>query len=236
MSTYEGELHYNRPPSHPRPTSLTSTSLYIVEHNVPKDQPTSQPPRRPDLSTFFSALEHVDTSGSRAPQNQHALPHPVDVSAAFRTLANSFAMMQQQPDGTTTTTDPPVPESSQPNSQNELLGRLVEELLASAEDPPREVEGVSDDFLAGLDRVAKTKLKAGDTCPICSNGFLEDKYPLVVRLPCAGSHVFDLECIAPWLKLNPTCPLDRQVLVKKREEKKVVVDDDEEDEGDMMYA
>ncbi|KAI9690911.1 MAG: hypothetical protein M1822_008531 [Bathelium mastoideum] len=206
-------------------------STYEVEHNVPKDSSSSQPPpRRPDLSTFFSALEHVDTSGARAPQNQHALPHPVDVAAAFRTLANSFAAMQSP--SPSSTTDHSFSESS----QHELLARLVQELVARADDPPREVEGVSDEFLAGLDRVPRGRLKRDETCPICANGFLEDEYPLVVRLPCRGGHIFDLECVGPWLKLNPSCPLDREVLVKKKEEKKVVVDDDEEDEGDMMYA
>lgn len=126
-------------------------------------------------------------------------------------------------------------ETDRQDSQAELLGRLVQELLASADDPPKEVEGVSDEYLAGLDRVPKARLKPGDTCPICGNGFLEEKYPLVVRLPCKGSHVYDLECITPWLKLNPTCPLDREVLVKKKVEK-VAVDEDEEDDGDMMYA
>ena len=43
-----------------------------------------------------------------------------------------------------------------------------------------------------------------------------DKYPLVVRLPCHDTHVFDLECISPWLKVHTTCPLDRtDLLVKK---------------------
>ncbi|KAI9696499.1 MAG: hypothetical protein M1820_008127 [Bogoriella megaspora] len=198
-------------------------STYEVEHNVPTDKPTASTPRRPDLSTFFSTLEHVDTSGSRAPSNSNAVPHPVDISAAFRTLANTFAMM--------------APSGAQAQEgNNELIERLVSELMASAEDPPKEVEGVSDEFLAQLERIPKGKLKKSEVCPICSNPFLDDQYPLVVRLPCHKDHVFDLECITPWLKLNPTCPLDRQVLVKKKEEKKVVVDDDEEDEGDMMYA
>jgi hypothetical protein len=51
-------------------------------------------------------------------------------------------------------------------------------------------------------------------------------------LPCHKDHIFDLECITPWLKLNPTCPLDRQVLLKKKVAP-VVVDDDEEDYDDM---
>jgi hypothetical protein len=62
---------------------------------------------------------------------------------------------------------------------------------------------------------------------------LEDKYPLVVRLPCHKTHVFDLECIEPWLRLHSTCPLDRKVLVKKKEVKKK---EEMPEELDDMYA
>lgn len=63
---------------------------------------------------------------------------------------------------------------------------------------------------------------------------MTDSHPLVVRLPCHKDHLFDLECIQPWLKLNPTCPLDRQSLVKKKEV--VKKGEDDEPEFDDMYA
>lgn len=56
---------------------------------------------------------------------------------------------------------------------NELLGSLVESLMQSAEHPPTEVQSVSDEFLDGLERVPKSKLKEEMSCPICSNPFLE---------------------------------------------------------------
>lgn len=82
----------------------------------------------------------------------------------------------------------------------------------------------------------KAKLKKGDSCPICSIPFLDDKYPLVVQLPCHKDHLFDLECIRPWLKLNTTCPLDRVDLHKKKEPPKPPPQDDDEGEWDDMYA
>ena len=86
-----------------------------------------------------------------------------------------------------------------------------------------------------LDRVSKKSLKPDDACPICAIPFLDDKYPLVVRLPCNKSHMFDLECIQPWLKLNTTCPLDRKDLSKKKETpKSAPQDEDEEDNGGMF--
>ncbi len=62
-----------------------------------------------------------------------------------------------------------------------------------------------------------------------------DKYPLVVRLPCHKDHRFDLECIRPWLKLNPTCPLDRKELLKKPKPQPSTQQDDD-GEWDDMYA
>lgn len=63
---------------------------------------------------------------------------------------------------------------------------------------------------------------------------MADSHPLVVRLPCHKDHLFDLECIQPWLKLNPTCPLDRQELLRKKVVPPPVQDDDEEEYDDMF--
>ena len=97
------------------------------------------------------------------------------------------------------------------------------------------MDGVPDEFLDTLDRVPKSKLKAEDECPICGERFLDDQFPLVVRLGCRGKHVFDLECIAPWLKIRSTCPMDREGLVKKREVV-VCVEEEEEEEFDENYG
>lgn len=77
--------------------------------------------------------------------------------------------------------------------------------------------------------------KSDDSCPICAERFADDEYPLVVELPCHKTHRFDLECVAPWLRLHGTCPLDRKELLKKKEVVKTV-DDDEEEEWDTLYA
>jgi len=61
------------------------------------------------------------------------------------------------------------------DSTDDLLTTLVESLMRSADDPPREIEGVPDSFLDELERVPKAKLKQSDCCPICGNSFLEGK-------------------------------------------------------------
>ncbi|EOA91712.1 hypothetical protein ACJQWK_04215 [Exserohilum turcicum] len=198
-------------------------SGYEVEHNIStKDDKPQRPPRRPDLSTFFSQLELVDTSDPRSHTNVHALPQPENMAAAFRLLANAFETMRGRP-------------ADENNSEGDLLASMIEVLRENADDPPTELKGVPDSFLDELERVPKETLKPSDTCPICVNPFLDDKYPLVVQLPCHEDHRFDLDCIGPWLKLNATCPLDRKELLKKKKPPPPPADDDEE-EYDDMYA
>jgi hypothetical protein len=91
-----------------------------------------------------------------------------------------------------------------------------------------------------LERVPKASLNASQICPICNNPFLEDEYPLVVQLPCHPTHLFDLECVRPWLRLRGTCPLDRTDFAKqlrdKAEERKKLTEQDDEEEWDSMYG
>ncbi|KAK3711450.1 hypothetical protein LTR37_009629 [Vermiconidia calcicola] len=150
---------------------------------------------------------------------------PRDISAAFRNLANAFEMMRGGDEAS----------NSGQGGVDHLLGNLVQSLIESAEHPPSEVQGVSDEFIEQLERVPKKSLREDMSCPICSNPFLEDSHPLVVRLPCHKDHIFDLECIQPWLKLNPTCPLDRQTLVKKKAPPPPK-DEEEDGEYDDMFA
>lgn len=100
-----------------------------------------------------------------------------------------------------------------------------------------------------LDRVPRSALKSSQSCPICSNAFLDDPYPLVVRLPCHPTHIFDMECIRPWLRLRGTCPLDRTDFGKKQRERELerrkqlekrrtaqAAAEEEDEEWDGMYG
>ncbi|KAL9033128.1 MAG: hypothetical protein Q9214_007656 [Letrouitia sp. 1 TL-2023] len=193
---------------------------YEVEHNVPKpnSQPSRQHVRRPDLSTFFANFELVNTSHT---QNANATPMPGDMRAVSITLADAFRVMRRDGGGT-------------------LLNQMIEILDADAEMPPKTVAGVSDAYLDELERVDKKSLKKTDVCPICSNPFLDglgtDEYPLVVCLPCHKDHWFDLECIAPWLKLHATCPLDRKNLLEKKQPPPPPPKEEDDGEYDEMFA
>lgn len=99
----------------------------------------------------------------------------------------------------------------------------------------KKIEGVPQSYLDELERVDRRALKKGMQCPICAVDFLDDEYPLVVRLPCHRDHWFDLECIGPWLMMKSTCPLDRKDLLAKKEVPKPTMEEEEEDYDDY-YA
>ncbi|KAB8073856.1 hypothetical protein BDV29DRAFT_131743 [Aspergillus leporis] len=206
-------------------------STYEVEHNTtdPSTTNTTTPRRRPDLSTFFATLSEISSDEART--RQHAVPVPRDVSAAFYSLAEAFEWMRREGGHT---------EATEGGESDDLLTQMIQNLLQEAETPPKEVEGVSEEFCDVLDRVPRSSLKKGQTCPICNNEFLEDQYSLVVRLPCHPTHLFDMECVRPWLRLRGTCPLDRTDFAKQEREKaearrKKPVEDEEE-EWDGMYG
>ncbi|KAK9476822.1 hypothetical protein V1514DRAFT_335769 [Lipomyces japonicus] len=111
-----------------------------------------------------------------------------------------------------------------------LLEQLSRQLLDDAIHLPSDPNGVNQQFLDSLERISKKKLKADDNCAICNTAYLDDAYPLVVRLPCNRLHHFDLECIAPWLKLHATCPLCRKDLLEKKKIEVVVNDEEEYDD------
>lgn len=118
-----------------------------------------------------------------------------------------------------------------------LLNSLTQDLEGMIHSPPEKVEGVSQSYLDELERVSKKQFKKDDSCPICSENFLDDPYPLVVQLPCHPTHRFDLECVGPWLRVNGTCPLDRKNLVKKKEVVKAKKENgDDEEIYDDLYA
>ncbi|GAB1315783.1 hypothetical protein MFIFM68171_05993 [Madurella fahalii] len=203
---------------------------YEVEHNIKPTPSTSRRRRQIDMSTFTAHLHTISPESSTSPDrpsshhnNPHAVPSPTDTSALFRLIQDQM--------GTLATTAPT-------ESNRTFLQSLVEALELDVARPPRQIEGVSQEYLDGLDRVPKKTLKEDDTCPICAERYLDDDYPLVVELPCHGSHRFDLECVGPWLRAKGTCPLCRKELGKRKEVVPAAGEEGEEEEDDMdgLYA
>lgn len=197
------------------------------------------------MSSFTSQLHQItNESSSSAPgahtqtqeqhNNPHALPTPTDLVGLFRLVQDQFSTLAvDSPDAT----------------NRDLLQTLSEALEADLMNLPKQVEGVSQEFLDTLDRVPKKSLKKDDACPICAEKFLDDQYPLVVELQCHHTHRYDLDCVAPWLQLKGTCPMCRQDLTKYDPKKKGVserieklwqgksAEEEEDDEDpDMLYG
>jgi hypothetical protein len=174
------------------------------------------------MSSFFAKLSQINTSSSKETthNNPHAVPTPVDMRATYGLLADSYYQIRSSISADDTT-------------HTELLTSLISELETGADSPPTEVAGVSQEFLDTLDRVERRKL-GHEACPICVEEFKDDPYPLVVELPCHKGHWFDLECVAPWLRLKGTCPLDRKEVQRKKAVVKKVEEESEEEWDDMI--
>lgn len=174
------------------------------------------------MSTFTSHLHQLstdDTASAPRHHNPHATPNPVDLAALFRLLQDQM--------GTLAMTAPT-------EANRDFLRQLFESLEDDISNPPTRIQGVSQQYLDGLDRVPRKQVKEDEACPICAEKYLDDQYCLVVELPCHHSHRFDLECVGPWLLSKGNCPLCRKDLTKKKE---VVVEDDEEDDDpNGLYA
>ncbi|KIX98349.1 uncharacterized protein Z520_05650 [Fonsecaea multimorphosa CBS 102226] len=204
-------------------------SSYETEHASDPPNSNQSQPRRPDLSTFLSLLSEVTPDRPEERAREGAVPVPADVSAVFRSLAEAFQVMRRIND----------------NADSDLLESMIQNLMDTAERPPREVKGVDEEYIAALERVNIKKVNKDADCPICGNAFVEDPHPLLVRLPCHQNHIFDLECIRPWLLVNGTCPLDRVDLAQRERDrkkkhleeiKKNAAPEDEEEEWDGLYG
>lgn len=121
----------------------SETDLFLVEHNISNQQADasqSHPHRLPDLSSFFSALEQIDISNV---SNNNAVPTPVSIAAPFRMLADALEILNRELD-----------------NGSDLLEQMRQQLMGEANMPPREVQGVGQEFLDGeFTQIAGSKPK-----------------------------------------------------------------------------
>ncbi|KAI1118276.1 hypothetical protein F5Y14DRAFT_447154 [Nemania sp. NC0429] len=192
-----------------------ATNPYEVEHGI-KPGATIPHRRRPDMSTFTSHLHQLAPDPASSSSSSRVGATPVDMAGLFQLLQDQFATLA-------------VDARNQENRV--FLSSLIETLEADVAHPPDHIAGVDQAYLDSLDRVSRKRLQSNPdgACPICAEKFLDDPYPLVVELPCHGSHTFDLECVGPWLLGKGTCPMCRKDLTKK---KVVEISKDEEDEDE----
>jgi len=119
-------------------------SSYETEHARDAPSTSSSQPRRPDLSSFFTALDL--TSAPTNSNNAHTTePLPSNVSAAYRMLANALQVMSGETEGVA------IDHGFSPTEQSGgLLQGMIESLMSGAERPPRDVDGMSDQWFVGM--------------------------------------------------------------------------------------
>lgn len=128
-------------------------TLCAVEHNTtdPSISRPAQRLQRPDLSTFFATLSEISPQSNDQRTRPHAVPVPADVSAAFYSLAEAFAVMRR---GGDYEAGEPLnlreaeagAGTAESEAAHDLLTTMIQSLLQGADMPPREVEGVSEEF------------------------------------------------------------------------------------------
>ncbi|KAI0908239.1 hypothetical protein F4824DRAFT_500918 [Ustulina deusta] len=194
-----------------------ATNPYEVEHNV-KPSEERKHRRRPDMASFTSYLHEI----SPDPASSHPGATRVGAAALFSLLQDQFATLA----------------ASAPTEANrDFLLSLEHVLEEDIRNSPDRIQGVSQEYLDTLDRVSRKRLQSDPdgTCMICAEKFLDDPHPLVVELPCHGTHVFDLECVGPWLLSKGTCPACRKDLTKKKTVE-IPKDEEEDEDVDGLYG
>ena len=143
----------------------TKLTPCLDDHNLkPTQQQQRTTGRRPrlNLDEFFDTTTATTATAT------------ADDADTFRMVARAFQQLEADGGGGG---------GGEPTS---LVRMIVEALLGEAE-AGAEASGVPDGFTDTLDRVPRGRLGRGDVCPICNSPFLDDPYPLVVRLPCHPS-------------------------------------------------
>lgn len=127
------------PPSQPQKLTNKKT----VEHNTTDPSLQTAPRRRrPDLSTFFATLSEISPDESRT--RPHAVPVPRDVSAAFFSLAEAYEVVRRESGTAGAGAGTGAGEEGA-----DVLTQMIQALLHEADMPPREVEGVKEEFCDG---------------------------------------------------------------------------------------
>ncbi|KAI8977594.1 hypothetical protein BDF20DRAFT_913909 [Mycotypha africana] len=108
---------------------------------------------------------------------------------------------------------------------DDLVSQLLEESQNEAKGPPP----ASKRFIDTLPNLNKNTLDKEESCIICKENLRSSDHT-VTQLPCG--HLFDLECIVPWLQLHHTCPMCRH----KFETEEQVKEEEEEEQRSWMYG
>ncbi|KAI9282571.1 hypothetical protein BY458DRAFT_496659 [Sporodiniella umbellata] len=111
--------------------------------------------------------------------------------------------------------------------QEQFLDNLVSQLLEESQNDIKGPPPASKRFINTLP--ATQALDDNDACIICKDS-LKSSSNTVTKMPCG--HLFDKECIVPWLELHNTCPMCRYEV----ESEETVKKEEEEEKQSWMYS
>ncbi|KAI5961287.1 hypothetical protein CANMA_003807 [Candida margitis] len=182
--------------------------LHEEEHNITRTQPQDTQRRGRNHETLSGIID----SFIHPHQTNHATTATSTLDASFADSASSLESL-----------------SAALNQLRTLDNSEVADSLLNILDSNPKQKGVNSEFLDTLERVPVSQLSDDEFCPICTNRFKEDKYPLIVKLPCGvknSKHFFDLECVGPWLMTNSTCPMCRTNVLEVEENRRKRIEEE----------
>ncbi|EST04631.1 Zinc finger, RING-type [Kalmanozyma brasiliensis GHG001] len=113
---------------------------------------------------------------------------------------------------------------------DDIISQLMEQTQGSNAPPPAEEDVIKK--LERFTRKDKERIEKArnQDCPTCKDEFLpspeakadddpqadDDQQEELIAMPCR--HIFHVDCLVPWLRLNGTCPVCRISIAKPRED------------------
>jgi len=131
------------------------------------------------MASFHACLANVQVPDSAAAA---VAPIPAHVAAAAALYGDALRVLlagregeDEEEEGVAASGDGGG-EAPHERATVDLLRDMLARVSHLAEEPPPRVEGVSDAFLEGLERVGRGRLRGEDKCPICGERFLDGEF------------------------------------------------------------
>ncbi|KAG0227358.1 hypothetical protein B0O80DRAFT_420897 [Mortierella sp. GBAus27b] len=185
----------------------------------------------PDLSHFMPREDEDE--------DEESTPFSSSQSTSSRPGINDFRRLADML-GTFRVREEPLGDYEHQEFLDNLITQLMDEANASGKHGP---PPASKSFIRDLPSVPISDVKRDEACIICNENLQENESKAgITRLPC--KHLFDRECIVPWLELHNNCPScraevpsdDPDWIKKKRDAELAKYAAEAEIDQDWMYS
>ncbi|KAF9198206.1 hypothetical protein BGZ49_001051 [Haplosporangium sp. Z 27] len=205
---------------------------YFDDHSLEDPHKARKPNNQgrslnPDLSHFMPR-EETEEEYSSSRSTLTSGPGSND----FRRLAEMLGAFRER--------EEPLGDEAHQQFLDNLITQLMDEAGASGKHGP---PPASKSFIRELPFVPLKDVKRDEACIICNENLQENESKAgITKLPC--KHVFDRECIVPWLELHNNCPAcraevpsdDPDWIKKKRDAELAKYAAEAEIDEDWMYS